>query len=1132
MTDASDSFIIDIEATTLKVKGTSEFDGAIDLSGQTVPQIIFDTGEYLSYNKTTNVLTFTDNFDVTGVLSTDGGLDLSGQATPTITLDSGETLSYNKTTNVLTFTDNFDVTGVLSTDGGLDLSGQATPTITLDSGETLSYNKTTNVLTFTNDLDITGALSTDGGLDLSGQATPTITFDSGETLSYNKTTNVLTFTNDLDITGALSVDGGVDLSGQATPTITLDSGETLSYNKTTNVLTFTNDLDITGALSVDGGVDLSGQATPTITFDSGETLSYNKTDGVFDMTDPLYFSTSGNKIIYFSSVFPPGNDSYYSYIGAAQLTTNVHSVARHNFSVGGTEEVRINSSGLTILNTPLGVASGGTGAATLASDSILTGTGTSAITAESTLTYNGSNLYLGASNSTLTIDLTGGQYQFTTDFGGRITLKNTASATSSYLRLRAQDGDGSDSVFLQLVATATGGAGESLDIQYSSAGLYIFNVIASGTGTTYPVEFRMSGTTLLTLETDNTITSDVAHNFASTITCDDIDANSATTLVIAKATATKVEIADTGIETEVQGTFNVLEATTLDAAVSIATDIRYVTTLAELTAAIGSDRHIIIAPGTYTLTASTPLTLTSVTNLVIEGSGYATHIDGTTNGSICIDIVNVSNSNIVIKNMRLSSDSNTTIDASIAFVEDILIENCTITATASSGIVNGIHFDSSTSPKNCVIRNCNFIECTSTSRCIEMDNCVDCVIEGCYIENATSASNIYIYINNANGSCNRCIVKDNIFSAGTGVNTASIYIDTATNCSIIGNKFSGNILTPISFTSGTSDNCVVSKNIITSTHGDNSGETSVFGISIRDGTNTIVSDNLIYDLDGSFITSGQAIILDGVTGSTINGNRIDNCVVSGIEFTATASTNCTISNNIISGGGGGSYGIILDSGTNYCNVIGNVITDVDFAGINILSNHCVITDNTCTDTGSGDQDYGIVLSTGNNNIVSNNELVGNVISGFNITSGNTDTLFSGNHLADDGVWAIQDESGTVFEVDASAGTMSLNGVSTSNTNQTNTDSNEATDATTATVRYTLNATTVSTSALAAGSYPGQVICFRLVTVTSGTTLTISGTGFTSLVLDDVDDYYSLIWNGTEWSGIGGNLAGGSAAFNP
>lgn len=46
------------------------------------------------------------------------------------------------------------------------------------------------------------------------------------------------------------------------------------------------------------------------------------------------------------------------------------------------------------------------------------------------------------------------------------------------------------------------------------------------------------------------------------ITSDEIDAENAGTLLIGKATATKVEIADTGVETEIQGTLDVQEAAT------------------------------------------------------------------------------------------------------------------------------------------------------------------------------------------------------------------------------------------------------------------------------------------------------------------------------------------------------------------------------------------------------------------------------------------------------------------------------------------------------------------------------------------------------------------------------------------
>ena len=66
------------------------------------------------------------------------------------------------------------------------------------------------------------------------------------------------------------------------------------------------------------------------------------------------------------------------------------------------------------------------------------------------------------------------------------------------------------------------------------------------------------------IETEVQGTLDVieAATFQSTVQVDDIDTFTATTLLLGKATATKVEIADTGIETEVQGTLDVIEAAT------------------------------------------------------------------------------------------------------------------------------------------------------------------------------------------------------------------------------------------------------------------------------------------------------------------------------------------------------------------------------------------------------------------------------------------------------------------------------------------------------------------------------------------------------------------------------------------
>lgn len=63
----------------------------------------------------------------------------------------------------------------------------------------------------------------------------------------------------------------------------------------------------------------------------------------------------------------------------------------------------------------------------------------------------------------------------------------------------------------------------------------------------------------------------------------DVDARTATTLLIGKSTATKVEIADTAVETEIQGTLDVQEAATFASTVAI-TGVATLTAAPKLTA--------------------------------------------------------------------------------------------------------------------------------------------------------------------------------------------------------------------------------------------------------------------------------------------------------------------------------------------------------------------------------------------------------------------------------------------------------------------------------------------------------------------------------------------------------------------
>ena len=74
------------------------------------------------------------------------------------------------------------------------------------------------------------------------------------------------------------------------------------------------------------------------------------------------------------------------------------------------------------------------------------------------------------------------------------------------------------------------------------------------------------------------VTAAGAVSLAGTLASDDLDANTATTLLIGKSTATKVEIADTAVETEVQGTLDVHEAAGFVGSVTLGAAAKFITT--------------------------------------------------------------------------------------------------------------------------------------------------------------------------------------------------------------------------------------------------------------------------------------------------------------------------------------------------------------------------------------------------------------------------------------------------------------------------------------------------------------------------------------------------------------------------
>jgi hypothetical protein len=83
-----------------------------------------------------------------------------------------------------------------------------------------------------------------------------------------------------------------------------------------------------------------------------------------------------------------------------------------------------------------------------------------------------------------------------------------------------------------------------------------------------------------------------------TMTADDIDTRTATTLLLGKATATKVEIADTGVTTEVQGSLDVVGTSTLQGATTFGTGGTNFT----FPATRGTNDQILKTDGTGTVT--------------------------------------------------------------------------------------------------------------------------------------------------------------------------------------------------------------------------------------------------------------------------------------------------------------------------------------------------------------------------------------------------------------------------------------------------------------------------------------------------------------------------------------------------
>lgn len=381
----------------------------------------------------------------------------------------------------------------------------------------------------------TGALISDGGLSvaLDTYLIGDLHAQSGIDVNSNKITSLADGVNANDAVNKSQLDtlatytggDGIDITSQV---ISVDN----TVLRTTDLGVSVEAYDATILKDADIGVSVQAYDATIVKTTETQTLT-NKT---FDDTLTIssgniidFDNSTGNKIDFYGGSYLIGIDS-------ATLFYDCHSVAKHSFRVGTVEKFYINTSkidsvvpldmnsnlisnvsdpissgdavNLSYLNAHSGLVP------SITNNEIVTGTGSS-IQGESNLTFDGSDLDLTGSLSLHPNGTT--DYQFLTDYGTRMTLKNTNTGEAGILRIRPNDADGTDNCELQLVATSSGSAQDYLELSFKSTGSYNINCYSAGaSGTTYPLIIKMDGTELMTFETTNLITSEVAHTFADT----------------------------------------------------------------------------------------------------------------------------------------------------------------------------------------------------------------------------------------------------------------------------------------------------------------------------------------------------------------------------------------------------------------------------------------------------------------------------------------------------------------------------------------------------------------------------------------------------------------------------------------
>ncbi|MDC3266291.1 hypothetical protein OAU13_00030 [bacterium] len=359
----------------------------------------------------------------------------------TVTVNTTAVFVGNSTVNAVLTSSSLDIDGTI-TSGNVSVNGYVNATSTISVGNEvvanstalLIGNSTVNAVLTSSSLDIDGTI-TSGNVSVTGFVNATSTVQVGANVIANtsalfignSSVNAVLTSSSLDIDGTIT-SGNVSVTGFVNATSTVQVGANVIANtsalfignSTVNAVLTASSLDIDGTITAGNGafVDMtvSGNLTVTGTLTTIDTVNLVVKDPLIklannnssDAVDIGFYGVYNDGTAKYTALFRDRSDSgkFKLYTGLTNepgTEVDLTGGALATFVVGTLEATSLT------LSTPLGVASGGTGAGTFTAKGVIYGNGTSALQVTAAGT-NGQVLQANSTGYPVWGDLDGGTF--------------------------------------------------------------------------------------------------------------------------------------------------------------------------------------------------------------------------------------------------------------------------------------------------------------------------------------------------------------------------------------------------------------------------------------------------------------------------------------------------------------------------------------------------------------------------------------------------------------------------------------------------------------------------------------------------------------------------------------------------